>query len=504
MPGKFCENLAGIVILGSHRGLLPLSAIGCEDRFSRTEEVSDALGCATVERVQVTAGQVEILLGLGEDYYVDYKAKDVAPGKLSRWVSAFANSSGGDIFVGVDEVSPGVHAWRGFDRPEDANAHVATLQKLFPPSDDFAYLLLSAADEPGHVLKIEVGKTRAIQIASDGRPYRRSAASVEAVVTPEGLAALQMQKGIASHEQATLDAPLELITDSYQVTEFVTMVVPLTEPEPWLRKQLLIRESKPTVAGVVLFADEPQVVLPKASVVVYRYATDASIGSRDRLVDGKTYLIEGPAYSQIHDAVSLTATLIEDVRDRDLQQVQYPRETLHEIITNAVIHRDYGIKDSVHVRIFDDRVEVESPGRLPGHVTPRNILDARFSRNETIERLLHKFPDPPNKNVGEGLNTAFAAMTKMRLADPEIVERENSVVVFIRHQPLDSPATLILNYLSINGTVSNGIARHLTGIARDQDMRRLFQNLEAKQAIERVPGTIKGGSKYRLKGSDAT
>jgi ATP-dependent DNA helicase RecG len=86
-----------------------------------------------------------------------------------------------------------------------------------------------------------------------------------------------------------------------------------------------------------------------------------------------------------------------------VELVRYPPETLHEIITNAVLHRDYSIADDIHIRVFDNRVEVQSPGRLPAHVTPDNILDERFSRNGTIVRLVNKFPNPPNKDVGEGL-----------------------------------------------------------------------------------------------------
>ena len=116
--------------------------------------------------------------------------------------------------------------------------------------------------------------------------------------------------------------------------------------------------------------------------------------------------------------------------------VSYPPEALHEVITNAVLHRDYEILDDVHVRIFENRVEVESPGRLPGHITPLNILDERLSRNGTVVRLINKFPNPPNKDVGEGLNTAFAMMHKMNLKDPQIEERERSVLVTIKHELL--------------------------------------------------------------------
>ena len=116
------------------------------------------------------------------------------------------------------------------------------------------------------------------------------------------------------------------------------------------------------------------------------------------------------------------------MREDGLVSVQYPPETLHEIITNAVLHRDYALSDDVHVRIFDNRVEVESPGRLPAHITPENILRERFARNASIVRIINKFPNPPNKDVGEGLNTAFSAMAKLRLREPEIKEGDHSTL----------------------------------------------------------------------------
>jgi len=69
----------------------------------------------------------------------------------------------------------------------------------------------------------------------------------------------------------------------------------------------------------------------------------------------------------------------------------------------------------VQVRIFDDRIEIESPGRFPGHVTVANVLNEQFARNPKLVRLANKFPNAPNKDVGEGLNTAFEAMEKLRL-----------------------------------------------------------------------------------------
>jgi ATP-dependent DNA helicase RecG len=97
---------------------------------------------------------------------------------------------------------------------------------------------------------------------------------------------------------------------------------------------------------------------------------------------------------QISEAVRATAEIIESVRvntPEGLESVKYPITALHEIITNAVLHRDYSIADDIHIRIFDNRVEVASPGTLPAHITPENILTERFARNASIVRLIISF-----------------------------------------------------------------------------------------------------------------
>lgn len=175
-----------------------------------------------------------------------------------------------------------------------------------------------------------------------------------------------------------------------------------------------------------------------------------------------------------------------------LKSVVYPEVTLHEILTNAVLHRDYSIPVDVHARIYDDRIEVESPGRLPGHVTKENILHEQSARNPKIVRLINKFPDPPNKDVGEGLNTAFEAMKKLRLKEPVIEESEHAVTVYIRHTPLASPHDTILAYLDHNAEITNMIARDLTSIRSENFMKNVFLELKSRGMIEPVPGKTSG------------
>jgi ATP-dependent DNA helicase RecG len=267
--------------------------------------------------------------------------------------------------------------------------------------------------------------------------------------------------------------------------------VPSAEPETWLRSQFLILNEKPTVAGLLLFADEPQAALPKRSAIkIFRYGTTEEGVDRDRLMF-QPITVEGPIYDLVTEAVQQTKHIVEGITrvgENGLETISYPDETLHEIITNAVLHRDYSHPTDCQIRIYDDRVEVESPGRLPGHVHAGNILDEQLARNAKIVRLINKFPNPPNKDVGEGLNTAFEAMRKIRLQDPEIIDKENSVVVFIRHVRLSTPSQIIMEFLERNPVITNQIGREITGIRRDIQMKDTFVALRKRGLIEQVPG----------------
>lgn len=443
----------------------------------------------------ITEEQAEALCALGEDHFYDRKSAEMKPVKLTKPLSAFANADGGELFIGIEDDG----TWRGRPSVEAYNGHVQALRDFFPYGTDFDYEFLGHPDGT-FVLRITVQKTGDIRHANDGRVYvRRGAASIP-IETEEELDLLRRRKGLTTHEVATLAYPEEEIDNAVVTLEFMLSVVPNSEPGPWLKKQGMIVDGNPTVAGTVLFHDEPQVHLPKAGVKIYRYTSSESEGEREQLAFDPVP-IEGCVYAVIREAVGRTVAEVEKIPMLDessgLRQISYPPEALHEIITNAVLHRDYALNDDVHVRIFDNRIEIESPGRLPAHITPENILSERYARNPRIVRLINKFPDPPNKDVGEGLNTAFAAMKRLQLADPQIIEGENSVLVLIRHEPLASPASRIIAHIEETGSINNGEARDLLNIDADRVVRRHFEDLVRSGEIERVPGTIKGGSRYQ-------
>ena len=386
------------------------------------------------------------ILQFDEGHFVDVKSTEIAPGKLTRHLSAFANADGGEIYIGIDENKTiNRKTWNGFLRQESANGHIQCFEGLFPLGQEYRYEFLSCTSCSGLVLHIEISKSTEIKNASDGKAYLRRGAQSLPVDTPEQLERLRLNKGIISFENSVIDCDLDTVTNSYKINEFMLSVIPTGEPVVWLRKQQIIKNDKVCVSGILLFADEPQAILPKrCGIKIYRYKTKEDKGTRETLAF-LPLTIEGCIYDQIYSAVAKTKEIVEQIKvlgPNGLEKAKYPNEALHEIITNAVIHRDYSIADDIHIRIFDNRIEIENPGKLPAHITPENILEERFARNGTIVRIINKFPDPPNRDVGEGLNTAFEAMQKMRLKDPVIDVKENSVIVYIKHEPLASPEEL--------------------------------------------------------------
>ncbi len=233
---------------------------------------------------------------------------------------------------------------------------------------------------------------------------------------------------------------------------------------------------------------------------IARYKTDDPVPRREHL-EGTPVTVEGPAKHVIDLTIEAVTGLIESVSILDPQggmaSARYPPEALKEIVVNAVIHRDYNISDDILVLVFDNRVEVRSPGVLPGHMTVENLLSERFSRNPTIVRLLNKYPDPPNKDIGEGLDTVVTKMHEAKLREPEFLVEDNYFVVRLGHTPLATPEEIILEYLGNHDEIKNSTARELCAIPSENEMKRVFLRLRDAGYIERVPGKGGGSAAWR-------
>jgi ATP-dependent DNA helicase RecG len=303
---------------------------------------------------------------------------------------------------------------------------------------------------------------------------------------------LTYAKGAASYEDQPIRAArIESIVDGKEIQSFLNDYSPKTDPLEFAVNQHLVDVTtwEPKISGILLFADNPSGIVPKQSGIrIARYETKEDEPEREHLKE--TTLIEGPLYRQIHLAVDRLRDLMSSVAIwtfDGLRTAEYPPEAIWEILVNAVIHRDYSISDNIHVHVFNNRIEVMSPGRLPGYVTVENILDSRYSRNPKIVRTLSRYKEPPNKDMGEGLNTAFQKMKEWKLKSPVISEEGNYVKVVLPHSPLASPEEAILEFLEKHETIRNSQAREITGIRSENEVKRVFLRLAKDDRIERVP-----------------
>ena len=106
----------------------------------------------------ITTEQRNWIVKYKEGQLGDVKAIDILPSKMSETVSAFANTDGGELWIGIDEDDKKRKSWRGFQRTEDANAHIEILDKIMQLRQGYSFDFLSHQTSKGLVLHIEVSK----------------------------------------------------------------------------------------------------------------------------------------------------------------------------------------------------------------------------------------------------------------------------------------------------------------------------------------------------------
>lgn len=178
-------------------------------------------------------------------------------------------------------------------------------------------------------------------------------------------------------------------------------------------------EASPTVAGILLFGRDPQRFLRSAELICVRYA-----GTRmgDEFVRQE---LGGTLAEQIRQAEAfVTTNMRRGMRIRSLareETTEYPLAVVREAIVNAVAHRDYSIRgEGIRLLMFSDRLEIYSPGRLPGHVTIANLKDERYSRNEAIVAVLSDLGYI--ERLGYGIDRMMATMQEAGLPEPAFAE----------------------------------------------------------------------------------
>ena len=188
-------------------------------------------------------------------------------------------------------------------------------------------------------------------------------------------------------------------------------------PQDRLLRQIgaLSSEGKPTVAGILLFGYEPQFFLPQSALTFVRFSGTDLRGPGGHPGYSRRDEISGPLAQVIERTWTI---LMQEMRVeavvkglRREERTEYPQIAVREALVNAVCHRDYRLTGRrIEIRMFDDRLEVHSPGGLPGYITIDNMVEEHFSRNPRLVNGLYHWNYI--EELGLGIDKMIEAMVQ--------------------------------------------------------------------------------------------
>lgn len=402
--------------------------------------------------------------------------------KALETVCGFANADGGTLVLGVADLNEYQGSARLFGIEENPEAVDELQRKLLteflPAIEPLRLRRLTcklysgpAKGQLGHVLLVHVGRSDRVHSIVDSGTFTRLEASNRQLSAGE-VTELSYRRGVRSAASEPVPVALDhLQTDAWR--RFAAARGPLTGTfsDQLLRVGLAEVVSgvvQPRRAAVLLFADEPGGLLAahdtRADVRLMVYDGKAAVPGATPNLRKQPKTIRGPLVDQIDAAVR--SVLDELAQGLTLSgsgfktMHLYPERVVKEAIVNAVVHRDYRLNRDIFVRIFDDRIEVESPGVFPGSITPANI--ARMgskARNPLITSNLREFPVAPNIDAGEGVKMMFAEMAQAKLYPPQY--RQNvglaveSVTVMLFNLKRPSAWDEVSGWIDTHGSIAN-------------------------------------------------
>lgn len=375
-----------------------------------------------------------LLMSMREDQWFERKSARVTPRRFAEALVGFGNAEGGVVIVGLCE-----------GRVEDTKAEAKRMNELRqapfnlvspPVRTHFEVVeVVDDHDGPASVLVARVTPGDAVHELGNGDVYLRVGDST-IKLSPTQRQELMFDRGASQYEATPLADIAMSDLDADQLTQFRDAVGadPTSPYERQLQaRSLLTVNDQVTVGAYLLFAPDPSVLLPHATVRILKYgATSRGTGTRQELLEGNDVRVHGSIPAIIHEASDIIDAWMP--RRRVLQPDRtfagtpiVPRDAWLEGLVNAVVHRSYSAAgDHIRVEIFPDRVEIESPGRFPGIVDPDHPLEiARYARNPRIARVCSDLAI--TQELGEGIKRMFDEMRANGLSDPIYKQTAGSV-----------------------------------------------------------------------------
>ena len=348
-----------------------------------------------------------------EDQTFDFKSIQIAPKALAITIVAFANADGGDIAVGVSDKTRKIE---GVDQhTEKLNELLRVPLDFCNPTVSITSELLPCTDKDGnenHILLMHIPASSELHVNQADEAFMRVGDKSRKLSFEERIQ-LMYDKGERYYEDtavygATVDdidiAAVERYTELIGYTKSANQY--LHENNGFINTNVK-GEELVSVACILLFGKYPQKFFPRGRTRFIRYkGTEERVGAEMNVIKDVTF--EGTILDQVKATIAYLETQVEEhtflgqhgqfVTHRD-----YPKFVIQEMVVNACCHRAYNIKGTeIQIKMFDNRLVFESPGRLPGTVKPSNIRHTHFSRNPKIAQFLKAYNFV--KEFGEGVD----------------------------------------------------------------------------------------------------
>ncbi|MCS6883549.1 MAG: ATP-binding protein [Oscillochloridaceae bacterium] len=408
------------------------------------------------------ATELEQLLSAGEGPGVAFARERARPDELAETLAAFANGRGGTLLLGVSGRARGRVEGIG----DVAAARDLVLEAALSCTPPLILPLPQPATHEERTLLVVSVPAGLSQVYAVRGKYLRREGSANQPLPPEALRRLLLERGEVSWERETPPGATLDELDPLKVSAYARRIGPEAEADPLSllqRRGCIVRRDgagtpvvapraegeggagalseaearaafAPTNAGLLLFARQVEARYPQAEITLVRYRGRDMADAFER-EDVRDTLVEALRRAErwLMEHMRKGSRMVGLERQ---DWTQFPPGAVREALVNAVAHRDYSVRgEGIRVSLFSDRLEVYSPGRLPGHVTVENIVEERFSRNETLVQVLadHGLIE----RLGYGIDRMLRQMAEAGLPPPIFRETAAGFLVTLIGQPVE-------------------------------------------------------------------
>jgi len=455
--------------------------------------------------------EIETFITGKEGQYFDRKSSRIKAKDIIRHIIAFANADGGQLVIGFEDDGQltGFKTYAAIN-PSEYILAINTMTKPNPIFSTREEPIRNYQGEEDIILIIDVAPSADNVIAtSTGEVYLRIG-DKSIKQTHEQITQLEFDKGQRMFEDLEiLDSGLTDIDEALMETYKKLKKAENIATETILNGRGLMKNGHLTNAGMLLFGKDVFRFLPNARIRFIRYdGKKFETGRRLNII--KEFDYEGAIPNLIELMTKDVAGQLREFQylnddGKFIVIPEYPEFAWFEGIVNALTHRDYSYRgDYVRISMYDDRLEIFSPGTLPNIVTLENMKYTRYARNPRIARTLSEFGWV--KEMNEGVKRIYDEMQLSFLNEPKYSEpNENAVLLVLensitsRHlreqdrfdsfiatleeKALSNPETVLVAYLFNHQTITTKEAAELLGKSKKYVQGILKKLLDKKVII---------------------